>query len=80
MSELVTAFPDAFALPREQRAALGHALLKSAEAEVDEDGQPPLPPAFLAELERRVAAHRADPSTAIPWAVVKAELLARVKK
>ena len=30
-----------------------------------------------AELDRRVAEHRADPSTAIPWQQVKAELLGR---
>lgn len=28
----------------------------------------------IAELHRRVAAHRADPSTAIPWEQVRAKL------
>ena len=77
MTALAEAFPQVFALPRDQRAALADALLESLDAEPDTDD---LPPAFLAELERRVAEHRTDPSTAIPWAVVKAELLSRVKK
>jgi len=75
MTALATHYPELFALPEDERAALGHALLESVETEADE-----LPPAFLAELRRRMAEHEADPSTAIPWAVVKAELLARVKK
>jgi putative addiction module component (TIGR02574 family) len=33
--------------------------------------------AWLAELDRRMAAHVADPSTAVPWEQVKANLLAR---
>ena len=28
-----------------------------------------------AELDRRLAAHRADPDSAIPWAVLREELL-----
>ena len=33
--------------------------------------------AWIAELDRRMAEHVADPSTAIPWEQVKANLLAR---
>jgi putative addiction module component (TIGR02574 family) len=33
--------------------------------------------AWRAELDRRLAAHRADPSAVIPWEQVKANLLAR---
>lgn len=37
----------------------------------------PVSDAMKAELDRRLAAHRADPSTAIPWEQVKAELRRR---
>ena len=33
-----------------------------------------LPQAQKAELHRRVAAHRADPSTAVPWEQVRSKL------
>lgn len=39
----------------------------------------PLPPELCEELDRRLAAHRADPSTAIPWEQVQREALARLK-
>ena len=32
------------------------------------------------ELERRLAAHRADPSKVTPWEVIKAEALGRMRK
>ncbi|MEZ4449874.1 MAG: addiction module protein [Nannocystaceae bacterium] len=34
----------------------------------------PVPDDLKAELDRRLAAHRADPGSAIPWSQVKAEL------
>lgn len=37
----------------------------------------PVSAEMKAELDRRLAAHRADPSTAIPWEQVKAELRRR---
>jgi putative addiction module component (TIGR02574 family) len=37
----------------------------------------PVSEEMKAELRRRLAAHRADPSTAIPWEQVKAELRRR---
>ncbi|MBM4367027.1 MAG: addiction module protein [Deltaproteobacteria bacterium] len=37
----------------------------------------PVSDEMKAELDRRVAAHRADPSSAIPWEQVKAELRRR---
>jgi len=77
MTALATHYPELFALPTDERVALGQALLASAETETAADE---LPPAFLAELERRVADHRANPGSAIPWEVVKARLLARSKK
>jgi len=66
------------ALSVQQRKAIADIILDSvaADATVEEE----LPPAFVAELRRRVAEHEADPSSAIPWEVVKARLLARGKK
>jgi putative addiction module component (TIGR02574 family) len=40
----------------------------------------PLPPALCEELDRRLAAHRADPGTAIPWEQVQRDALARLRK
>ncbi len=37
----------------------------------------PVSAEMKAELDRRLAAHRADPSTATPWEQVKAELRRR---
>ena len=37
----------------------------------------PVSDAMKVELDRRLAEHRADPSTAIPWDQVKAELRRR---
>ncbi len=34
-----------------------------------------LTPAQRAELDRRLAAHQADPDSAIPWALLRKELL-----
>lgn len=39
-----------------------------------------LTPAQIAELERRLAAYRADPDNVIPWEVVKAQATARAKQ
>jgi putative addiction module component (TIGR02574 family) len=40
---------------------------------------PPLTADELDELDRRLAEHQRDPSTAVPWEDVKARLLARNK-
>ena len=40
---------------------------------------PDLPPAFLAELRRRVADAKANPEDSIPWETVRDEALARMK-
>lgn len=40
----------------------------------------PLSEAQRRELERRLAAHAADPSNVIPWEVVKAQALVRAKR
>lgn len=66
------------ALPVEERQAIADLILDSVAADSRNDADE-LPEAFKAELRRRVAEHEADPSTAIPWEVVKAEILGRVK-
>lgn len=40
----------------------------------------PLTEAQKREVDRRLAAHRADPTAAIPWEQAEAELLARLRK
>jgi putative addiction module component (TIGR02574 family) len=42
--------------------------------------QVPLSEAQRNELERRLAAHAADPTNVIPWEEVKARALARAKR
>lgn len=42
--------------------------------------QLPLTDAQRRELERRLAAHAADPQNVIPWEEVKAQALARAKR
>ena len=37
----------------------------------------PVPPEVLDEAERRLAEHRADPDSAIPWEEVRADLYKR---
>lgn len=44
----------------------------------DEAELPPLTEAQLLEVDRRLAAHRANPDAAIPWERVEAEALARL--
>ena len=77
MSALAEAFPEVFALPRDQRAALADALLESLDAKPDTDD---LPPAFVEELRRRSAECRANPDIGVPWEVVEAAAAARRKR
>lgn len=61
----------------EERLALMHDILDSL---AEEQAGPPLSDAQRAELERRVAASKANPSDLIPWERIKAEALARFQK
>jgi putative addiction module component (TIGR02574 family) len=45
----------------------------------DSDALPALTPDQLAEIERRLAAHDADPSSAVPWEEVRSRLWLRLK-
>ncbi len=73
-----------------RRAELWTELMKLSKAERIELAQdlwdtirpedlPPLTADEIAELERRLAEHERDPSTAIPWEEVEARLIARLK-
>lgn len=60
-------------LPSSERADLALALWESLD-EADRDATFELTPELVAELERRMAEHDADPSTAIPWEEVRKKL------
>jgi putative addiction module component (TIGR02574 family) len=47
---------------------------------VDQGHQPELTDDMKAELDRRLAAHRANPEAAIEWEHVEAEALARLRR
>lgn len=46
----------------------------------DEVARAPLTEAQRHEIDRRLAAHRANPQAAIPWEQVEAEALARLRR
>lgn len=64
-------------LPAEDRLALAQAIWDSVEREIENQ---PLSEEQKSELDRRLAAHAANPGAAIPWERVEAEALARVRK
>jgi putative addiction module component (TIGR02574 family) len=61
-------------LPPEERLRLGYDLIESV-PEADDDFE--LTEEQKAEIERRMAEHERDPSSAIPWDVVREELRAK---
>ena len=61
----------------EDRLALTGEIWDSIAAEVERS---PLTEAQEREVDRRLAAHRANPDAAIPWEQVEAEALARLRK
>jgi putative addiction module component (TIGR02574 family) len=62
-------FDAALALPENERALLAERLLESLSPESAELTDDEL----FAELERRHAEYKQDPSTAIPWSELKQE-------
>lgn len=60
-----------------ERIALVQALWDSIASEVE---SLPLTEAQRQEIDRRLAAHRANPQAAIPWEQVEAEALARLRR
>ncbi len=65
------------ALSADERVLIAHAILDSVTAEAE---AAPLTDAMKAELDRRLAAYRADPSRVVPWEQVKAAAQARRRK
>lgn len=61
----------------DERLELVAAIWDSIAAETE---RAPLTDAQKAEIDRRLAAHRANPQAAIPWEQVEAEALARLRK
>jgi putative addiction module component (TIGR02574 family) len=59
-----------------ERIALVQEILDS----IADDTEAPLTEAQRAEIDRRLAAHRANPQAAIPWGQVEAEALARLRR
>lgn len=59
-----------------ERIALAQEILDSVLAE---QPPPPLSDVKRQELERRLAAHKADPSDVVPWQQVEAEAPARFR-
>lgn len=66
---------EALALPTEVRAALADSLLDSLDAEVDEDAEA----AWQIEIQRRVAQLESKAVIPIPWAEVRARLMATLR-
>jgi putative addiction module component (TIGR02574 family) len=66
---------DRLSLP--ERIALVQEIWDSIEAETE---QAPLTESQRQEVDRRLAAHRANPEAAIPWEQVEAEALARLRR
>src|ERR1700742_3870388 len=62
-----------FKLPADEKLDLVDALLDS----LGDKELPPLSDAMKVEIEERLAEHDADPSSAIPWETMRAELRSR---
>ena len=60
-----------------ERIALAQAIWDSIAAEAE---SAPLTEAQKEEIDRRLAAHRANPQAAIPWEQIEADALARMPK
>ncbi len=58
-------------LPAREQVELVDEILEGLPVEEETDAGPNLSPAQIAELERRMAEHLADPDSAIPWSEVK---------
>lgn len=61
----------------DERLALVEAIWDTLAAKPDEV---PLTDAQKAEVDRRLAAHAADPSQVVPWETVRDEALARFRR
>lgn len=68
---IVETLPDVLALPTEQKEILAEELLNQVVLEKDRD------PSLVELLRRRLAAHRADPTSGTPWEELRDRLLKR---
>jgi putative addiction module component (TIGR02574 family) len=66
---------DLLRLPPDQRLELAMALWDSIEESPEATAAFPLTPELRAELDRRVAEHRADPASAVAWEDLERQLL-----
>ena len=66
-------------LPISERLQLVEALWDSIAAEAPDDAFP-VSPELAAELEQRLADHRANPDAARPWEEVRAEIVAAMRR
>lgn len=64
-------------LGAQERLALVHEIWDSLAADLE---RAPLTEEQRQEVDRRLAAHRANPRAAIPWEQVEAEALARLRR
>ena len=70
------ALSEILKLPANERAELAMALWQSL-TDAERDAELVLTSEQEAELDRRWAEHLADPTSAIPWEVIRRKLLAR---
>jgi putative addiction module component (TIGR02574 family) len=61
-------------LPAREQVELVDEILEGLPVEEEPDAGPNLSSAQIAELERRMAEHLADPDSAIPWSEVKRDI------
>ena len=66
-------------LPISERLQLVEELWDSIAAEAPDDAFP-VSPELAAELEQRLADHRANPDAARPWEEVRAEIVAAMRR
>lgn len=64
-------------LSMRERLSLMHDLWDSLSRELE---QTPFTEEEHQIIDRRIASHEADPGSAVPWEVVKAQALARIRK
>ena len=75
--DLETVLAEVRSWPVEDRIRL---MEEIREGLADEGHEPELSDELKAELDRRLAAHLANPDAAIPWEQVEAEALARLRR
>jgi putative addiction module component (TIGR02574 family) len=72
-----TLLSELFHLSPSERIQLAEDLWDSVSA--NEQDLPPLTESQRVELQRRLADHRSDPKSAVPWAAVRERLWARLR-